>query len=500
MEQDFQKTRIPCLDMQLRQVRNSEQTQELRLSDGMPDVGRVLCAWGQPILRGKEWRGGEISVSGGTMVWVLYAPEDGSSLRTMESWIPFRMEYDVEDQGRDGQIRCFCTVRSVDARALSTRKILIRCSVCCYAQALRPIEAEMFSYQGEEEKLQVLRRRYPVRLWQEAGEKVFALDEELTVPPSAPQPEKLVYYTLNPEISDAKILSGRVVFRGNANLHVLYLGEEGKMNSWEFPVSFSQFGDLEGEYSPDAAVEILPSVTNLEMQVGDEGRLHVKCGLVGQYLVEDSRILEVASDAYSLDRDIEPVSGELMLPVVLDKRGVNLTVRQSLPGVSGTGVDVQFTMDIPRQKPRDGGVFLETAGTFQTLYYDGEGVLNASTAYWEGEVPLDVHENAWVDGRMQCCTQPQMLPDGEGQSLGTEVSLSMTCGGSSSIPMIMELKLGELLPKEPDTPTLILKRAGDQTLWELAKKLGTTVSRIQSANHLEGEPEPARMLLIPIPK
>ena len=74
MEFEFQKSACPCLETVLREVQNVEQTQEIKLSDGMPDIGRVLAAWGQTILRGKEWRSDSVSFSGGMMVWILYAP------------------------------------------------------------------------------------------------------------------------------------------------------------------------------------------------------------------------------------------------------------------------------------------------------------------------------------------------------------------------------------------------------------------------------------------
>lgn len=87
MEIEFQKAELPCLTAVVNEIQNGEQTQELRLPDDMPDVGKVLCAWGQTILRGKEWRSDCLTVSGGTLMWVLYAPEDGSESRIVEGWL-----------------------------------------------------------------------------------------------------------------------------------------------------------------------------------------------------------------------------------------------------------------------------------------------------------------------------------------------------------------------------------------------------------------------------
>ena len=75
MELEFEKEKVPYLGTPVREVQNVEATQELKLPDGLPDVGRILASWGQEILRGKEWRMDSILLTGGVMVWVLYVPE-----------------------------------------------------------------------------------------------------------------------------------------------------------------------------------------------------------------------------------------------------------------------------------------------------------------------------------------------------------------------------------------------------------------------------------------
>ena len=47
MELKFETTACRCLRQKVCEVQNQEQTQEIRLPDGLPDIGRVLCSWGQ---------------------------------------------------------------------------------------------------------------------------------------------------------------------------------------------------------------------------------------------------------------------------------------------------------------------------------------------------------------------------------------------------------------------------------------------------------------------
>ena len=121
MEMRFDKIPVAYLQKLTGQLRSQEETQEVRLPDGMPDIGRVLGAWGQVIVRGKEWNGDSMSVSCGVMVWVLYIPEDASGVRSVEAWLPFSMKWDLPETRHDGKILSSCLLRSVDARSMSAR-------------------------------------------------------------------------------------------------------------------------------------------------------------------------------------------------------------------------------------------------------------------------------------------------------------------------------------------------------------------------------------------
>jgi len=273
MELQFQTNKIPCLRQIKEESQTQEQTQELRLPDGMPDVGRVLCAWGQVVIRGKEWRGDEIGVSSGVMAWVLYAPEDGSQAQCVECWIPMSMRWDIPDTGVDGTILCQGLLRSVDARTLSSRKLMVRATVCMTVQAYVPYEALTYTPKQLSEDIQLHQKTYPICLAREAGEKAFIIDEELTLPTSAQMLEKLVRCSLRPEVTEQKVLGDKAVFRGNTALHILYRTPEGAMASWDFDIPFSQYTELQQEYGHLAQVQILPLVTSMEIEPSEQGRL-----------------------------------------------------------------------------------------------------------------------------------------------------------------------------------------------------------------------------------
>ncbi len=497
MELNFEKTVFSCLEPVVQEVQNSEQTQEIKLPDGMPDIGHILCAWGQAILRSKQWQSDSIAFSGGMMVWVLYAPEDGSPERCIDAWIPFQMQWDLPAGTPEGDIRLQCFPRFVDARSVSARKMMVRAGMAAMAAAFSPRSAEVYAPEEKPEGVELLRSVYPVRLPVEAGEKTFLHDEDLLLPDSAPQPEKLIYYRLEPKIADKKVLSDKVVFRGSTGLHVLYRSEEGRLHSWDFEVPFSQYAELAAERSTEAQADILLSPTSLELETDDEGHLRLKCGIVAQYLITDKQILELIEDAYSPVREISSQTETLELPAVLENRRENLYGEQTIPGEAGAVADAGFYADFPSQRRTDDGVELTIPGTFQVLFYGEDGKLYSGAVRWEGQQSIHADQNSRI--MAVPLAENVQASAGNGRLLAkVEMPLEMTTVTRQGISMVTGVSLGEQRPADPGRPSLILRRAGEDSLWDIAKASGSTMDEIRRANGLQEEPLPNQMLLIPV--
>ena len=498
MELQFKKESISCLKPAMQEVHNTEQTQELRLSDGMPDIGRILSAWGQVILRSKEWLSDAISLSGGMMIWVLYMPEEETEPVCIDTWVPFQLQWDLPANTPEGNIRIECLTRFVDARSVAARKIMLRCGIAALAEAYVPVSIPVCLPETVPEDVQLLQVTYPVRLPKEAGEKTFLLDEDLSVPASVPQPEKLLYYRMTPMVNDQKVLADKVVFRGTGSFHLLYISQDGQLCSWDFELPFSQFAELNQTHSGEAEADVLLSTTSLELDMGEEGQMHLKCGLVGQYLINDMQLLELVEDAYSSIREMEIEEQKLELPSILESRRESVNAEQIFSADANMVADTQFLPDFPRQRRMDDRIRLELPGIFQMLYYTADGALQSANARWEGSVDILCHPDSRLTAVITGTSNPKATLGSGTVTVKAEPGCCMTTTSEQGVQMVTGLELGE--EKEPDEnrPSLILRRAGDIRLWDMAKMSGSTMKAIQQANGIEGEPEPGQMLLIPV--
>ena len=497
MEIQFQENKIPCLHPIVSQTQAQEQTQELRLSDGAPDIGRVLGAWGQVMVRGKEWRSDSTAVNCGVMVWILYAPEDGGQAQCVETWIPLSLKWDIPDQGRDGSITCQCHLKSVDARILSGRKMMVRVTVCAVAQMY--VEGEITAYASADipQDVEILERTYPLCLAREAGEKAFIFDEELTLPPSAPALEKPIRWNLQTEIADQKVLGDKAVFRGTGLLHLLYRTQEGALASWDFEIPFSQYAELDRQYGDQAQVQVIPLITALETEIA-EGRIRLKAGLSGQYVIYDTQDISVVEDAYSPERDVQIQTQPMQVPAVLERQSQTVRAEQTVPYGSSRVADVAFYPGCPQAQKRADGVQREMSGMFQMLYYDNEGVMQPASAQWNWEQMEALPEDGIVTLWCSITGKPAAASAGETTVMQADCVLTAVVAAQQELPVVTGLSLGESSAKDPNRPSLILQKAGKESLWSVAKRTGSTVAAIREANDLLDEPDPDRILLIPI--
>ena len=498
MQLQFQPTVHSCMQRVVWETKSEEQSQEVRLPDAMPDVTQVLSCWGQPVIRSKEWRGNSMSVSGGVMAWVMYMPENALQPESLETWIPFQLRWDFPQTQRDGQMVFSCSLESIDARQISARKMMLRCVISATGEALEPGKIETYMPLELPEDVQILQSDYPVQVAVEAGEKSFALDETLNWPAACADTEKIVYYTLQPEIVDQKIMADKAVFRGAALVHVLCRTADGRLRSCKFELPFSQFAELEREYGSGAALQVVPALTSLELEKQEDGTVRIKAGVAGQYVVYDRKMLQIVEDAYSLQRPVQLQTQMLSVLSTVEMISQTLVAAQEQQLDDATAIDVCFMIGQPARLYSNDTSQLACSGTFQLLTEDSDGLYSSTYMQWQGQTEFAADKDTHISAVAQLSGLPQASISGNVVSCQADVLLYRLSGAELTVPMVTALDLGDVTLPDQTRPSLIIRRPGNQSLWEMAKESGSTVDAIMQANALTESPEDDRLLMIPV--
>lgn len=496
MEVKFNKIQQPCLRPVVSQVQSREETLELRLPDGMPDIGRMLGCWGQVLLRGKEWHDTSACANAGVMVWVLYGPEDGSEPRVVEGWIPVQGRWEFPEESREGILTVRPWLSGLDGRNVSARKLMLRAEVSMMGSGMKPGKAEISTPADLPEDIRLLKKTYPMELPAEQGEKQVTLEETLPLSGGNERIHRIVSYQMTPQITEQKVMANRLLFKGKVSLHLVYLAEDGGLHTWDTEIPFSQYTELDKDYGPNTSAWVMPVLTASELDVAD-GSLSVKAGIAVQYTLFDQAMVEVVEDAYSPRRQLTLEREALCLPSRLDSRTVYVPIQGSIDGDPAKILDASYVFQPPFLSAGENGQELVAHGQTQLLYRDGEDQIRSDTVKWSGRTSFEMDPNTKVE--LWCMGMDlDAVAHGNGTSVHGELPLMANIYSGEPLPMVTGMEIGEITEGDPNRPSVILRRAGEECLWEMAKKAGSTVEDIRRANHLTGEPEAGKMLLIPI--
>ena len=82
--------------------------------------------------------------------------------------------------------------------------------------------------------------------------------------------------------------------------------------------------------------------------------------------------------------------------------------------------------------------------------------------------------------------------------ISAPLQIQIRTGSGKGLTMLTSLELGQSEEPDPGRPSVILRRAGDDTIWDIAKECSSTVEAIQNANEGTDCLTADRMLLIPV--
>lgn len=498
MELKFMKKPLHCMKPLLSQIHSQEQTQEIRLPDAYSDIGRVLGCWGQVLIRGKEWRSTFMGANGGIMVWVLYAPEDGTQPRVLDAWIPIQCRWDFQESADDGVILLRPMLKELDCRGISARKIMVRACVDTFAQAMGREIAELSVIPEMPDDIQLLTKSYPAEMPMESGEKQLQLEETLSMPGNLPVIHKLISYEMKPSIKEQKVLGNRLVFRGQADIHIKYMTEEGGLYQWETEIPISQYTELDRDYSTNAQAWIIPVTTALELDLTEDHNLNLRGGIAAQYTIFDRQMVDVVEDAFSPLREVTPKIEQIRLPILLDSMDMEMQAQAQLREETGNVISADVYGSYPSVRMGAEGMEIQMNGQFRVISGDAEGQMIGEMVRFDSAMPISAAEENMVQIWMGNGTKPEVAANGNGHHLHSDYPITVQMYSGSTIPMVSELQVGELREPDPKRPSMIIRRAGEEGLWEIAKASGSTVVAIREANNLSGEPENGQMLLIPV--
>ncbi len=496
MEVKLQSRETDYYKMNLDTTLQQEETQEMIVPDSMPDVGRILLVSGTALLRSKEATDGRVSAGGIVNLQLLYLPEDGGRPRRLEAALPFTAAAEGADiRGGDRIIACV-SLCGADARAVNPRKLVLRAEIQTRIQVYGKQQL-CFSYPEEKpEQVELLLEERELELVTDVQEKTFVIADEFPLPAGKPALEEVLQASAVLQAGECKAVGTKLLFKGEVQIDLLYTAQEdGAVCRAEFSTGFSQVVEM-AESGEMRSFDVTLMLTGLYLEAvdGEDGsrRLQAELHAVAQATAQEKKQIAYIADAYCPHWEMESGYSSLTLTCAALRQRRSETGKAVLqtPTVPARVLETQLRPG--RCRREEGKLLLSISAAI--IYLGEDGSL------------------AGVAGRFELASEDPGTARCVGAQLGeATVSIGET-GFELRIPYTLELEerqpveiqavksmdIQEDRPKDmTQQPSVILIRAGQESMWSLAKRFSSSCSLICAANGIETLPEKGTVLLIP---
>ena len=490
MDLRLKKESLELMHCVLERTTEDAFTADAVVPDTLPDVTDIcvsdgdFCLWRLDLSAGcaeaeGEWKGS-----------VCYRSENDDGLYSFPLSVGVRLR--MHDDAIKPEMRPFAVFRVTDAQAqiMNSRKIRMNVRVLLSMQGFTPSVLELTSdVENAEAGVFVKRDSCRCSMITQVEEQVFTVGGESTMR-QQPRTGKLLSARSELIWDPPQISASRAVLRGVVRSHILYLGDQENTYIAEMvQMPFSQLLDLDGLTDTDVLRSRL-QLTSAELSIRGEKTVSAEFHVVAQTccIREADRML--LSDAYSVTASLELEQETVPLQQIFTPEPVRVTAQATIPDQPGPG-NVLDTAAQLKSLSTDGTMVRGEIVCRALIERDGAVSPASGSILFSSELQpnqrLDTARIASVDASL----------NGTELNLRAAVVLALQEIRPEQKQVIVSIsQTEETSSRETTSSVILLPKTGQEDLWDIAKRYGSSTAAIQAANQIQDDrPEPNYWLI-----
>ncbi len=512
MELELKKERFACYRALPQLFDTHEETAETIIPDYLPDIARIVDAYGCLLLRSREITDGKASAAGQIRMTLLYIAEGTKELRSFEYSLPLSCTFDGRT-GEDAVDSCLeGRLCAPEIRMLNPRKILTRASVELTLSPYAPCALTMCSGVEDQAAYQIetLCEKREIPMIRGIREKEFTFADEVLLSSTKEPIRELLRTRCALRVTDCKEIGNKLALKGLALFEALYLDAGGNIAQASSELPFSQILDGLAEEDANASVRSSLRLTGAEIRIGSESEpdndrlISLKLSISAFAVLSERRSVCCIADLYSTSYELSAKTEN----VEFSGEPASFMCEQIVREKIETGAEVQSVLSTDISFCNAGvslngtAAELRAAATLRVLYLDENNAPLLSERRAEVSLRTDLPDAPLgrVGVRDVCAGDISVSIGADGVELRFPVQFTLSVAETPCYPCLTSLQAEKRVEESAELPSIILRAVKQgERLWDIAKQYRTTVDTILAANELAEESAAlaGKLLLIP---
>ncbi len=465
--------------------------------DAMPDIQKILQIDGRARITASTKQGDKLLCEGVADFCILYIPardESEAPVESIKASLPFK---DVCAAAiEDGNFMVEADLLHIGSMLLNSRKLSIKAEIALSLCEWSTTSTQLTTDVEAEKTPEVKTRRIHAK--QTAAEDVFSAQvaDTLEKPSEKPPFSKILKMDAAAMGQEVKLITGKAIVKGAVRISTLYLTDTypAEISFMEHDVPFTEILDMPGaaegmDYAIDTAVDAIYYETDAESgKIGVEVTLRIHgtvTEIVELSLVEDLYIpgyeTELSHTTCHIEKAFDSVHDQLAARKLFHLAD-DVPEPRTVYNVVGKPL-------VKSASVHDGKAEIEGQVDVYVLYMteDEETPLFC----YQDSIPFsymaetNAPDSAHVSCRVSLLGCGFTLPSGGGVDVRANLDISLAFHAIESVDNVDAVSVTEEETAEK-RPSLVIAFVNEgDSLWDIAKKYKTTISRIAEANHLD---------------
>ena len=467
--------------------------EDMIVPDSKPDILSAINTSGNICIYKKELMDEKVKLDGGINAYIMYlADNTEDNVRGININLDFSKMIDAPNC-KDNMILDMRTeIKSLECNVINGRKINVKAGINVRFKVYTNESVEIINDIINNEDIQVLKNNVNVNSLVGSGKTKAYVKDTITIDNSDNLAE-ILKVNINMVDKDIKTSYNKVLAKTEAEIKIMYLTEDGKIVACtnKIPiVGFIDIQDVSEENICDTNFEIKNMI--VKPNSAEEHSIYIELEVEASCMAYEEKSINLLEDIYSPIEDLNCNKKEVTAISNKENRTETCHINENI-NITELGDKEIVDVDC---KPR----ITNTNKLNSRIMYDGEVELNFVLSNSNNQIntarvvmPFEFNVENIENGEMleintnfEVGEQNFVVKTGGDVVVDLNIIFNIGICKNISVSIIDDIEIEENKEFEDYSLIIYIVKPGD-TLWNIAKKLKSTVDDIARANGIENE-------------
>ncbi|MBR5227674.1 MAG: DUF3794 domain-containing protein [Clostridia bacterium] len=468
--------------------------QDVLVPDIKPDVMKIIRVEAIPFIENSEITDGTIKVSGTITYYILYRSMDGGAITGITMEYPFVQNINTSLAKSNMQFDVDAVAKNTIYSIPNERKILLKTEILFKFSVMDTVVVPIAIGFDVGKDIEYKTKEELFNNVISTKKETIAVNEEVIIPDDIGPINDIIKVGTTIKNTDYKVSYNKILVKGELQLQILYLkGEQtNAVGTYNLTIPFAgmiEFDNIADNYKFD----IKYSLQNLQIILNGEenGTLTVDGAILARGVMYEERSIIHIADFYSTNKDLIYDYADIAVIKNKTKLDKDITIKERIGQLEEGSQILQYQIDTNSLITMVSGGNLYISGNVKipVVYQNSiTGMVDSKTF----EVPVENSFTIGKDiGESNVVVSLEVFKDDIYLSSGNvEANIILRANieieNVGNITTIQEVSEQEIDVNNFESMYIYIVKKGD-TLWDIAKKYKTTVSKIANVNNINDE-------------